>query len=351
MTTTKDHLQLMITAADPLDRAELEAWPSRSQSEDMLARIYTRSRPAPRRPRRVMVTAAGVAVVGFGAAGVAGATGLFSEPAPEPVKEYLAEVDRGMPDALRYDPDVDGARAVATAAGSVIYLADLADGGYCIEVATKQSHPGGASCVTAADLESRPIDVLAPLPAGDDALLLIGGRANSLDIAAIRARFADGAASTIPFGLERVWLFEVPTDERASVLDEGLVLEGVSSTGRVTATQQVPPLRDDDPLGTKYDATQPLVLETTSQGSDLTRVLAIKGRVNVPGSPTLEVRYPDGTSTRIPVGPAGRYEFRLPASRQDDFARDAGALVAIRDGAVVASTPIHSVAYGRAHNG
>jgi len=351
MTITKDDLLLMIKAADPLDRAEFEAWPSRSQSENMLARIYTSGLPVPRRRRRVVAIAAGTAVFGLGAAGVAAASGVLGRPAPEPVKEYLVELDRGMPDDLRYNPDVDNARAVAAAAGGVVYLADLAGGGYCIEVSTKQSHPGGASCVTADDLKSRPIDVLAPLPAGDDAPLLIGGRVNSGDIATVQARFADGEASTIAFGLDRAWLLEVPADERASVLAEGLVIEGVSTTGMVMSSQQVPPMLDDDPLGTKYDATQPLVLETISDGSDLTRVLGIKGRVNVPGSPTLEVRYPDGTSTTVALGAGGLYEFRIPADRQDDFARIAGALVAIRNGAVVASTPIHSVAYGRAHNG
>jgi hypothetical protein len=256
-----------------------------------------------------------------------------------------------MPDDLRYNPDVENARAVAESPGGVVYLADMARGGYCIEIAAKQGHPGGASCVTAADLKSRPVDVLAPLPAGDDAPLLVGGRANSATIATMRARFADGDRVPIAFGLDRAWLLEVPADERASALADGVVIEGVGAQGTTMATEDVPPLRDDDPLGTKHDSTEPLVLETISDGSDLTRVLGIKGRVNIPGSPTLEVRFPDGTSTTIAIDADGRYEFRVPADRRDDFARTAGALVAIRDGSVITSRPIGSVAYWRGRNG
>ncbi len=351
MTTTADDLQLMIKAADPLDRAELDTWSDRFPTEQMLARVYADASPARRGHRRIVPIAAVAAILGLGAAGVAAATGLLGGPAPDQVKESLAGLDRGMPADLRYNPDIDNARGVAETAGGAVYLADTADGGYCLEVASKKGRPGGASCVTAGDLKSRPLDVLAPIPANDEATLLIGGRANSDAIVTMRARFADGDLRPIAFGLDRAWLLEVSAEHRASVLADGLLIEGISATGAATATQQVPPLRDEDPQGMKFDATQPLVLQTISDDADLTRVLGIEGKVNVPGSATLTVRYPDGSSTSVPVAPDGRYEFRFPANRQDDFARSAGALVVTRDGAVVASRPISSVAHWRARNG
>lgn len=350
MTMTPDDLQLMIKTADPLDPAEVDEWPSRFPAQQMLARIYRDGLPVRRRRRRVVALAGGAAILGLGATGVAAATGLLGGPAPDQVKDSLAALDQGMPADLRYNPDVHHARAAAQTASGVLYYADMADGGYCLEVAAKLGRPGGASCVAAADLNSRPVDVLAPIPTTDAAPLLIGGRANSDAIVTMRARFADGELVPITVGLERSWLLEVPAGQQASVLADGVVIEGVGTTGTATATQQVPPLHDDDPLGTKHDATEPLVLETISNSSDFTRVLGIHGQVNLPGSPTLEMRYPDGTSTTIPVGADGRYNFRLPTGRQGDFATSPGALVAIHNGAVVATRPIGSVAYWRARN-
>ena len=113
----------------------------------------------------------------------------------------------------------------------------------------------------------------------------------------------------------------------------------------------MPPLRDDDPLGTAHDAKQPIVVDTVSDGDDLTLVLAVRGRVNIRGDVQLSLRYPDGATTAVPVSDGGAFRVAIPADRQDAFADRPGRLVATRDGDVVATAPVASVAWWRAHNG
>jgi hypothetical protein len=256
-----------------------------------------------------------------------------------------------MPADLRYDPDLDHARAVAASGAATLYLADLADGGYCIEVATQGSRPRGASCVQSGRLASLPLDVTAPIPDSDTASLVVAGRANDERIATLEARYADGAVTRVDFGLDRAWLTTVPASERRTALTSGVTVVGLDPAGTTVATVRVPPLHDDDPLGTAHDADQPLVVTTTSDSDDLTRVLAVAGRVDLAAPVHLAIRFPDGAELAVPIAADGTFNVRLPSARQDDFATTPGILVAVRDGATVASKPIWSVAAWRAAHG
>jgi hypothetical protein len=80
-------------------------------------------------------------------------------------------------------------------------------------------------------------------------------------------------------------------------------------------------------------------------------VLAIEGRVNVPGAVALQLRYPDGSA--VDIGLRGRrYRYDVPQNHRDDLARAQGLLVAYgRDGTVVARAPVASVAFWRGIDG
>jgi hypothetical protein len=352
--TEPNQLLERVRAADPLDSAEVDAWWDGPGAPLVLDRVYAadstdQTAAVARRPgRRVGWIAVAVLLGSGGTVGVAAAAGLLGSPAPDPVTAHLAELDAGLPSDLRYDPDLSHARAGAATDTATLYLADLADGGYCIEVASQVSRPRGASCVPAADLAGLPLDVTAPIPHDDTSPLIVGGRANDERISTIQARYADGVTTRVEFGLDRAWLLEVPETEHLSTLTSGVTITGLDNSGSTVATVQVPALHDDDPLGTAHDTDQPLVVTTISDGRDLTKVLGVHGQVNLTGSVQLQLRFPDGSHLDVPVDDDGTFRLTLPVDRQDDFARSAGSLVALRDGTVVASRPIYSVAARRA---
>ena len=167
MRTSADSL---VRAADPLDPDELRAWttsPSRERiARDILATPVERSRSS--HCRRSRLVAIVVAVILVGAAAAAAAATRLGQPAPDPVRAHLAELDHGMPPDLRYNPDLANAHAVAATASGTLYAADRADGGYCIEAASAAEQPRGGTCVSPAEASARPIEVIAPIPTSDD---------------------------------------------------------------------------------------------------------------------------------------------------------------------------------------
>lgn len=348
--TTTDDLIRAVRQADPLDADAADRWLGSPAAREALAAVFSAPAP-PDRPRRTWQVAAVVAAVGAGSTATAFATGVLGGPAPDRVKEHLAELDRGMPADLRYDADLEHARAVAATVSGVLYLADTRDGGYCIEVVSDTDRPRGATCITGAQVGVRPIEVTAPIPDSADSPLLVGGRADAADIAAMRVRYADGTVTDLPFGTDRAWLLEVPAEQQASALAQGLVVIAVDADGAQLASVKVPPLRDDDPLGTRHDAEQPIVSSTISDGDDFRLVLGVEGDVNVSGDVRLTLRCPDGTTVRVPLAADGTFTLMLPDRRTDDFAEQPGQLVVTRDGEVVATTPVASVAYWRTLSG
>jgi hypothetical protein len=180
--------------------------------------------------------------------------------------------------------------------------------------------------------------------------LLVGGRINDERIERIVIRFSGGQSQDAELGLDRYWLFEVPNSERDTALNDGIEVDGLAADGTTTFTWDVPPLRDEDPDGTSLDNTQPIFVSTISTDDDLAVVLGIEGSLNVAGATTLELEYPDGTTTTITVGADGGYQFTLPTDRQHDFARSTGRLLA-RDanGTIIASAPVSSVANSQRH--
>jgi len=337
----------LIATADPLEGSAAEEWSRSGRRDAELAAIVAGPIESERRLRRRSRLVALVAVALVAGAAAATAATVLGGPAPDRVKQRLAELDRGMPADLRYNADLDHARAVAATTSGALYAAELPDGGYCLEIASAGDQPRGASCLHAAELLSEPIEVNAPIPANDTAPLLIGGRLNDAGLVKLRVRYGGGADRGVTLGLDRYFLIEVPASERSAALDDGVELIGVTSDGSAGAHATVPPLRDD--IDAQRDSLQPIFVSTLSDGSDFTRLLGVEGHVNVAGFATLELSYPDGTVIRIPVRGDGTYRYEFPPERQDDFARRFGVLTA-RDahGDALATAPVASVAAWRA---
>jgi hypothetical protein len=178
--------------------------------------------------------------------------------------------------------------------------------------------------------------------------IVVGGKVN-VDARSLEARFHDG--STIPFdlGLDGFFVFDVPSGEVPSAHLDGFDLLALSPAGVPLAMVAAPPTDFRSPRAT--DRLQPIFVSTVSTDSDLTKVLAIEGSVNVPGAVTLRLRYPDGAT--VEIGLRGRkYHYDIPENHQDDFARAEGLLVAYdHDGAIVARAPVASVAFSRGIDG
>jgi hypothetical protein len=342
-----------VRRADPIGDIDVRQWSSSDDARRRFDLIVGNAVIAQQSPRRRKARWIGGAVVVTGAAlaTAAAASGILGEPAPDPIRAHIAAVDDGLPDDLRVNPDVANAMAVASTAAGVLYAADLKAGGYCLEVASEHDRPRGAVCVTAGELGDRAIEVTAPIPAGPDDALLVGGRINDARIDRLVARYPNGISEDVALGLAKYWLLEVPDAARAAALSNGLEIAGVSADGVDIAVIDVPPLLDDDPTGTAHDHSQPIFVSTISDGRDLTLVLGVEGSVNVAGASTLELQYPDGSVTPIAMAADGSYRLALPAVRQADFATAWGQLVA-RDtnGSVVASTTFSSVANTRRHS-
>jgi hypothetical protein len=337
-----------IRSLDPLDEDELASWtPSFSLTDVMRGDNGTSKARRPRR-RTMIAAGGGIAVLGLGTA--AAASGLLGGSAPPEIEQHLAGIDAGMPADLRYNPDVDNARAVAESGTGVLYMADTPDGGYCLEVASDVVRPRGAVCVTAAQARLSPLEITAPIPP-EEGPVLVGGRANDSRITALTMQFADGTTADVPFGLDAAWLVEVPADQLESALANGVTVLGFDVGGATITRSAVPPLRDDDPRGERGETNQPIFVSTVSDGNDLTLVLGIEGRVNVAAT-SLTLQYPDGTTTAIDVADNGRFHFDVPHSQRSSFADRPGTLIATDDtGSTVATAPVASVAYWRSVNG
>lgn len=342
---TIDSVLVRVQGANPVADVDLHDWSSSPEARRLLDRVVGSNIGAFRPPRHRARWVAGAAVVTAAMGTVAAASGVIGEPAPDSIRANLAAVDNGMPQALRVNPDVDHAIAVASSADGVLYATALNDGGYCLEIATDGDRPRGAVCVTASHIGDRAIEVTAPIPTGPDAALLVGGRVNDPAVTGVVARYPDGTSQDVGLGSAGYWLLQVPDASRDSVLGGGLDIVGVGAGGEDLSKESVPALRDDDPDGTAHDRVQPIFVSTMSSGGDLTLVLGIEGFVTVDGASTVELQYPDGTTVPVAVAADGSYHVELPADRQHDFATLWGKLVARdADGTILASVAFSSVA-------
>ncbi len=347
-----------IRRADPLRGERLTGWSRTDEAALLLDRIVDGERPATggavaARPRRRAVRPLMVAAVLLVIGGTAAGAGrLLGGPAPSDVRGDLAAVDQGMPADLRLDPDVRNARLVASADGAQLFAADLTGGGSCAEIVTPDGRAAGAVCTTAAALASEPIGATVPFndPVTISSPFVVGGRVNASGATSLEAVFSDGASRPVPVGDAGFYVFAVSPEHLADAHRRGLSLVATDAAGTVIATAEVPPTDFRDPEA--LDARQPIFVSTISTHSDFTKVLGVEGRVNVQGATSLELRYPDGATIRIPLDRDGSYRYDLPAARRDDLFDRPGELVALdADERQLATTPVAAVAYWRAQEG
>ena len=336
----------LVREADPLGGSSIAGWSTSPEADEMLNLILDSAEPvdvAPRAPRlgsrAVRIVAIAAALIVAAALG-ATAGQLVGSPAPESVKQDLAGVDQGMPEDLRSNPDVESAALAAYSQNAQLYYAALSDGGYCFEIVTATDGARGAVCTQAAAARSQDIEITMPFtdPVTPRSPIEVGGRVN-VAATSLEARFADGRTAPIPLGANGFYLYEVPGAQVNLIAYDG--------AGATVATATAPPTDFRDPEA--MDRQMPIFVSTISTHEDFTKVLGIEGSVNTDGARRLELRYPDGTTVRIPIRSDGTYRYDLPVGRVDDLASTPGELIAYDvHGGVLARTSVASVAYWHA---
>jgi len=314
---------------------------------DDLAAAYGRHlerRRAHRRKLRTAAIACAAALVVVGAA--FGTATLLGWPAPEHVKREIAAVDRGLPEDLRLNPDVEHASAVASTGSSTLYAASLRDGGRCTELVTADDRGRGATCTTASDELTRPIDLALPFDdgAGDEAPVVLAGRLNASEGAELEIAYEGGGSNAIPFGEDRYFVFEVPEERLASAHASGFQLVARDDNGSIIATTSVPADWDDEAVP---DEAAPLFVSTRSDESDLTKVYGIEGHVSAEGAASLELDYGDGDRVPIAIEPDGSFEYTVPQDRVDDFMEPRTLVARDQAGNEIVSRPVAAVAFWR----
>jgi hypothetical protein len=296
--------------------------------------------PGRRRTRRA--AGLGLAIVVVGTGGAVAARALLGDPAPPSVQASLAAVDEGMPADLRLQPDVANARSVARDGDAVLYAADLPDGGTCTELAIA-GRPAGAICVRGT--ARAPIQASIPgTPEETANPVVVGGR---VDVAADHVVAVLAGDERLPAVLEPGGYFVLSLDPAGSAAARrGLSLEALKGDTVVASVDL------SDAFTPERPPAEPISLELVSGDGDLTRVERVYGTVNMPGTATVRLVFPDGGATEAAVGPDGRYELALPADRQADLAERPGRVVALdAAGHELASRAVAAVSWWRAHEG
>ncbi len=312
-----------------------------------VARLISEQRHRRRRRRLVALVVAALASV----SGLALAATVFvGSPAPDQVTRDIASVDAGMPDALRLNPLVRDARSVAATAASTLWVADLAEGGRCLELTTALYPDVRApGCTTGAELGGMPITATLPNPdhaRASDPVVIAGSVEPAA--ASLSLVLADGREIAVPFGARHFYVADLTGADALEVREGGVTVLARDASGRELARLTVPADWDASAADEARQAT--IDITTRSDSRDLTRVLGIDGVFRDPLPASLELRYGHDT-VAIAVASDGSFHYDVPGDRQGDFMTPRRLVARDAEGRVLAERPIAAVAYWRTRAG
>jgi hypothetical protein len=321
----------------------------RATLRDGMARFIAEQHARRRRRRTLAIVCGALACL----SGLALAASTFvGSPAPTSVRDDIAAVDAGMPDALRLDPDVRNARSVASTGASTLWLADLAGGGRCVELTTTYYRDVRApGCTTGAELE--PSAITATLPnddhAGPSAPVVIAGHVEPASAASLSLLVSGGRTIPVPFGARHFYVIDLTGADAADIRAHGAALRAEDAAGKEVARVTVPA---DWDAGAADEAQQATIdITTRSDSGDFTKVLGIDGVLRDPRPASLELVYDAAHTVEITLSPDGAFHYDVPQDRQGDFMTPRHLLGRDAQGRVVVDRSVAAVAFWRKERG
>jgi len=320
-----------------ITRAVADVW---TRLEPAASSYLMTDRVVARRARRRRRTAGiAVALVVVGVGGTAAARAVLGGSAPHAVQTSIAAVDEGLPADLQLHPDATHARSVAASGSSVLYVADLPDGGHCTEVAIG-GRPKGAVCRTAAQLASDPVELTIPGTPEDSAAapITVAGRITD-PIDTIELTISSGARVPVALGADGYFIVQLDASQSAAARN-GLRIEA-----RAGATSVVS--RDlTTAFASETDTLEPIAVEMVSGPNGLAEVSSFYGTVHVVGATSIRLVAPDGTTQDAPIAADGQYDLTVPAEQRAAYADRPGRLVVLdAGGSELASRTVAAVTY------
>jgi hypothetical protein len=298
------------------------------------------------RRRRTLALACGALVSVSGLA--LAATTFVGSPAPTSVKSDIAAVDAGMPDALRLNPDVRNARSVASTGASTLWLANLTDGGRCLELTTTY-YPNvrAAGCATGAELELSPITATLPNDDHTDpsAPVVIAGHVEPASAASLSLVVSGGRTIPVPFGAQHFYVIDLTGADAAEIRAHGVSLVADDSAGAEVARITVP--SDWDASAADVERQTTIDVTTRSDRSDFTKVLGIDGVLRAPRPASLALVYDADHRIEITLAPDGSFHYDVPQDRQRDFMTPRHLVGRDTQGRVVVDRLVAAVAFWR----
>jgi hypothetical protein len=280
-----------------------------------------------------------VALAAVGVGGSAAAFGVLGGSAPRSVQASIAAVDDGLPSDLQLHPDATHARSVAVSGSSVLYVADLPDGGHCTEVAVA-GRPKGAVCRTATQLAADSLELTIPGTPEDNpsTLVTVAGRITE-PVDALELTTSSGERVPIALGADGFFIVQLD-GAQSTAARNGLRIDARRGGASIV-------MRDlTSVFAPETDTLDPIAVEMVSGPNGLTEVSRFYGEVHVDGAVTVRLVYPDGTTQDTPIASGGAYEIAPPAARLAAFADRPGRLVALdAQGRELASRTVGAVTY------
>ena len=188
-------------------------------------------------------------------------------------------------------------------------------------------------------------------PVTDSSPVTVSGHVSLARARVIQLVYPDHAADEVPISPARFYVAEVPERHLAAVHRHGLLLIARDADGEALAQAVVP----TDAISPPTEAERPkdpIEIDTISDGSDLTRMLGVRGTVQIPGRHATPAPLPRRPLRRDPAEGA-RLPLRRPAGARGRLrdARPARSRPSTPRGAKLGERKVASVAYWHRRNG